>query len=85
MFQHQIICSTLYGLVINLGVATKTEAAHGDSQFLPKHHFSLHLPQQLSEHKLLCACFVHERRRKIMKRPWGKVWFCFASMFRFAL
>ena len=44
------------------------QASYGESHFLPKHHFCLHLPRQLETHGLLCSCFVHERRHKIMKR-----------------
>ena len=45
------------------------QACYGESHFLPKHHFALHLGWQLQKHGLLCTCFVHEWRHKIMKRP----------------
>ena len=35
---------------------------------LPKGHLSLHLPLQITCHKRLLSCFVHERRHKEVKR-----------------
>lgn len=46
-------------------------AAYGKTEWLPKHHFAIHLPIQLSDHKLLPSCFVHERKHKAIKR-WAK-------------
>ena len=35
---------------------------------IPKGHYSLHLPMQLSQQSMLVPCFVHERRHKELKR-----------------
>ena len=43
-------------------------AAYGNSIWKPKHHFMLHIPFQLQHFKLLIACFVHERKHKLVKR-----------------
>ena len=42
--------------------------AYGHTIFAPKHHFMLHIPQQLERFKFLVACWVHERKHKIIKR-----------------
>ena len=42
--------------------------AYGHQRFLPKHHFACHLGRQLSQHKMLCACFTMERKHKEIKR-----------------
>ena len=42
--------------------------AYGYAIFVPKHHFMLHIPRQLERFKFLVACFVHERKHKIVKR-----------------
>ena len=42
--------------------------AYGYTIFVPKHHFMLHIPKQLERFKFLVACWVHERKYKIIKR-----------------
>ena len=42
--------------------------AYGYTVFVPKHHFMLHIPRQLERFKFLVACFVHERKHKVVKR-----------------
>ena len=42
--------------------------AYGFALFKPKHHFMLHLPEQLEYSSFLISCFVHERKHKIIKR-----------------
>ena len=42
--------------------------AYGYSIFVPKHHFMLHIPNQLERFGFLVSCFVHERKHKIVKR-----------------
>ena len=42
--------------------------AYGYALFLSKHHFMMHLPRQLERFKFLVACWVHERKHKIVKR-----------------
>ena len=42
--------------------------AYGYTIFVPKHHFMLHIPKQLARFGCLVACFVHERKHKIVKR-----------------
>ena len=42
--------------------------AYGYTIFVPKHHFLLHIPKQLERFKFLVACWVHERKHKIIKR-----------------
>ena len=44
------------------------EASYGVDSYLPKHHYSVHLPSQLERFGLVPSCFVHERRHKILKR-----------------
>ena len=34
----------------------------------PKHHYSLHLPQQWNEHKMCVDCFPAERKHRLFKR-----------------
>ena len=41
--------------------------AYGYTIFVPKFHFMLHIPEQLDRFKLLVACWVHERKHKIIK------------------
>ena len=41
---------------------------HTKKTQIPKGHYSLHLPRQLSEQSMLVPCFVHERRHKELKR-----------------
>ena len=43
-------------------------AAYGHTLFVPKHHYMLHMPDQLARFKMLVQCFVHERKHKIVKR-----------------
>ena len=43
---------------------------HGLDEWFPKMHYSLHLGMQLEKHECLISCFVHERKRKEIKR-WG--------------
>lgn len=51
---------------------TKHYAAHvvayGYTLFVPKHHYMLHIPAQLSRFKMLILCYVHERKHKVLKR-----------------
>ena len=42
--------------------------AHGPSSFQPKLHYSLHLSEQLRMHRVLIACWCHERKHKELKR-----------------
>ena len=42
--------------------------AYGYKIFVPKHHFMLHMPEQLERFKCLVSCWVHERKHKIVKR-----------------
>ena len=44
------------------------QAAYGSVDWIPKHHFSLHLPQMLRMFGCLYSCFVLERHHKLMKR-----------------
>jgi hypothetical protein len=44
------------------------KAAYGEEHFVPKFHFSLHLPEQLARWLMLVACFTHERKHKEAKR-----------------
>lgn len=44
------------------------KAAYGDSHWVPKFHYSLHLPDQLEEWGMLIFCFAHERKHKEIKR-----------------
>ena len=41
---------------------------YGDRFKKPKAHYALHLPAMLGHRKLLCACWVHERHHKVIKR-----------------
>ena len=41
--------------------------AYGYTLFVPKHHYMLHMPDQLARFKFLVSCFVHERKHKIVK------------------
>ena len=42
--------------------------AYGDAKWKPKHHYSTHLGRRLSQFKLLCSCWVHERKHREVKR-----------------
>lgn len=42
--------------------------AYGESQWKPKQHWAMHLPDQLRSWKCLVACFTHERKHKEVKR-----------------
>ena len=44
------------------------QQAHGLHRFIPKAHLVLHLATMLERHGQLVSCFVHERRRKELKR-----------------
>ena len=44
------------------------QAAYGVEGWLPKHHYSLHLPGMLERHGTLISCFTHERKHKVVKR-----------------
>ena len=39
--------------------------AYGYTIWVPKHHFMMHIPRQLTLFKFLVACFVHERNTKL--------------------
>jgi hypothetical protein len=47
---------------------TLFKAGYGPESFVPKFHFSLHLPEQLLRWSMLVACFTHERKHKEAKR-----------------
>ena len=42
--------------------------AYGDDYMRPKHHYILHLPDQLHEHKLLLSTHTNERRHRLALR-----------------
>ena len=42
--------------------------AYGETHWVPKFHYSLHLPEQLERWDLLIFCFAHERKHKEIKR-----------------
>ena len=42
--------------------------AYGYTLFVPKHHYMMHIPDQLARFKMLVMCYVHERKHKIVKR-----------------
>ncbi len=42
--------------------------AYGDAKWKPKHHYSTHLGRMLNQFKLLCSCWVHERKHREVKR-----------------
>ena len=44
------------------------KALYGEDRLLPKEHFNVHLRDMLERHGALFSCFVHERRRKELKR-----------------
>ena len=46
----------------------KHVAAYGVAFMKPKHHYSLHLPSVLRRVLYLCACWVHERHHRVVKR-----------------
>ena len=45
--------------------------AYSDFGWLPKHHYSMHLPAQLRKFNMLLGLWVQERRHRMAKR-WGK-------------
>ena len=47
---------------------TSFSAAYGEENFIPKHHYCLHLSQGAHRHRALLSTFVHERRHKLIKR-----------------
>ena len=47
---------------------TSFSAAYGEENFIPKHHYCLHLSQGARRHRALLSTFVHERRHKLIKR-----------------
>jgi hypothetical protein len=47
---------------------TMHKDAYGDAHWVPKFHFTLHLPEQLEEWLMLIFCFTHERKHKEVKR-----------------
>ena len=44
------------------------QRAYGVEIWVPKHHHALHLAAQLARHRLLLACFLHERKHKVAKK-----------------
>ena len=42
--------------------------SYGVERWLPKHHMTVHIPLMYQSHKLLCACFTHERKHKTVKK-----------------
>ena len=52
---------------INLHLGLR-KIAYGDTLWRPKAHFATHLPDHLGAHGFLPACFVQERKHKILKR-----------------
>ena len=44
---------------------------YGLESFLPKHHYTLHLAEMLSSHRLLLSCWVHERKHREVKAHAG--------------
>eukprot|EP00969_Alexandrium_andersonii_P191164 8443996-Alexandrium_andersonii.AAC.1 len=43
------------------------KALYGDSVMTPKFHYGIHLAWQYKQHGLLVACFMHERKHKVLK------------------
>ena len=43
-------------------------SVYGYEFMTPKFHWLLHFPKHLEEFKMLIACFVHERKHKMVKR-----------------
>ena len=41
---------------------------YNDELWMPKHHYSTHLGEQLRKFGMLASCFVHERKHKMVKR-----------------
>jgi hypothetical protein len=68
---------------LQLDHLAKHKLCYGDSHILPKHHFSLHLEQQLRRDKILIDTFVHERRHKLLKRAGNDA--CLGSGFEAAV
>jgi hypothetical protein len=46
---------------------TAHQTAYEASLWTPKFHYSLHLADQLRQHRCLVSCFVHERKHKSIK------------------
>ena len=44
------------------------QKAYGLDHWIPKHHIATHLAGQFNRHQILCACFTHERKHKLVKR-----------------
>lgn len=44
------------------------QAAWGESEWVSKHHFAMHLPSMLRRFGFLLSCFTHERKHKMLKR-----------------
>ena len=47
---------------------TLHKAAYGDEHWVPKFHYTFHLPSQLDIWGILIFCFTHERKHKEVKR-----------------
>ena len=47
---------------------TRFIAAWGWGEFTPKMHWLLHYAKELARHGMLLACFVHERKHKVVRR-----------------
>ena len=47
---------------------TSFKAVHGDEYMVPKFHWLLHCGWQYMKHGILIACFVHERKHRMLKR-----------------
>jgi hypothetical protein len=41
---------------------------YGEVAFIPKCHYTLHLPDMFQRHGFLVSCWVHERKHKEIKR-----------------
>ena len=46
---------------------TAHQTAYEASLWTPKFHYSLHLADQLRQHRCLASCFVHERKHTSIK------------------
>ena len=44
------------------------KSCYGSSACRPKHHYALHLPDQLAHHGFLLATFTHERKHRLVTR-----------------
>ena len=47
---------------------TLHKEAYGDDHWVPKFHYTLHLPEQLEDWRILIFCLTHERKHKEVKR-----------------